>query len=323
MNIKKNIVYPVDNEIGTLSIPDKSVQLIISDPPYFEVKGAFDFVFKDLDDYLSFMERQAQQYKRLLADNGSLFIYGHAKKIAYVQVIFDKYFNLENNITWDVIDRQTKKGMAGYRSFAPVTERILFYSNEITSVNGECVFPVRDYLRAEIIRVRGQIDYREINEVLGTASNGGGIANSILSLNKTEPAMITEQQYIKLRGWLNGLQTPALGREYSALRKEFEDLRRFFDNLFGLTDVFRFSQEGHNAAKYEHETMKPEALTRALILTTTRPGDTVYIPFSGSGTECAMCVKENREFYGFDINEKHATEANNRVNIHKQIKTLF
>ena len=25
-------------------IPDKSIQLIIADPPYFEVKGSFDFV---------------------------------------------------------------------------------------------------------------------------------------------------------------------------------------------------------------------------------------------------------------------------------------
>ena len=27
-------------------IPDKSVQLIVIDPPYFEVKGDFDFVFE-------------------------------------------------------------------------------------------------------------------------------------------------------------------------------------------------------------------------------------------------------------------------------------
>src|ERR1017187_9806896 len=81
------------------SIPDKSVQLIIADPPYFEVKGDFDFIWKSFEDYLLDVERWAKECKRLLADNGTLFWWGHAKKIAYAQVIFDKYFNLENNIT--------------------------------------------------------------------------------------------------------------------------------------------------------------------------------------------------------------------------------
>ena len=47
---------------------------------------------------LLFVEKWAVECKRLLADNGTLFWYGHAKKIAYTQIIFDKYFNLENNI---------------------------------------------------------------------------------------------------------------------------------------------------------------------------------------------------------------------------------
>ena len=33
-------------------LPDKSVDLIIADPPYFEIKGDFDFVWKSFDDYL-------------------------------------------------------------------------------------------------------------------------------------------------------------------------------------------------------------------------------------------------------------------------------
>lgn len=309
----------IDNRIYSREIPDKSLPAIISDPPYFETKGDFDFIFKDFAQYLEFMEEQAHQYKRILADNGSLFVYGHAKKIAYVQVIFDKYFNLENNITWKVIDRQSKKGMDGFRSFAPVTERILFYSNEIVSVNGNCVFPVRDYIRSEIIRVKGRISPKEINTVLGTATNGGGVASAILSLDKTEPSMITEDQYMKLRAWLNdGLQ-----RDYVALREEYENLRRFFHNVMGLTDVWEFSQEAHITGKYDHPTQKPETLSRAMILTTTRPGDTVYIPFGGSGTEGAMCLKEKRNFLGCDTDPEHVKTANDRCKVIEQKPYLF
>ena len=33
-------------------IPDKSVQLIFADPPYYKVKGDFDFIWKTFDEYL-------------------------------------------------------------------------------------------------------------------------------------------------------------------------------------------------------------------------------------------------------------------------------
>jgi site-specific DNA-methyltransferase (adenine-specific) len=85
----------------TNQLEDKSVQLIIADPPYFEVKGEFDFVWNSFDDYLNDVEKWAIECKRVLADNGTLFWYGDAKKIAYAQIIFDKYFNLLNNIVWE------------------------------------------------------------------------------------------------------------------------------------------------------------------------------------------------------------------------------
>ena len=45
-------------------LPDKSVQLIIADPPYFEVKGSFDFVWKSFEEYLIDVEKWAIECKR-------------------------------------------------------------------------------------------------------------------------------------------------------------------------------------------------------------------------------------------------------------------
>ena len=67
-----------------------------------------------------------------------------------------------------------------------------------------------------------------------------------------------------------------------------------------------------NTAKYDHDTVKPETLTRALILTCSRKDDLVVIPFAGSGTECAMAKKENRKYIGFDIEKKYVDMSNNR-----------
>ena len=132
--MKINKVYHKDWMLNDL--PDKCANLILADPPYFEVKGEFDFIWKSFDDYLKDVEKWAIECKRLLANNGTLFWYGHAKKIAYAQIIFDKYFNLENNIAIE-FNRQTKKGVELFRCFAPVSERLLMYSNESESTNLE------------------------------------------------------------------------------------------------------------------------------------------------------------------------------------------
>jgi site-specific DNA-methyltransferase (adenine-specific) len=113
-------------------LPDKSVNLIIADPPYFEIKGDFDFVWESFEDYLADVELWAKECKRLLTDNGVLFWWGHAKRIAYAQIIFDKYFNLENSLIWKKKDCQTLKNEPqAMRTYAPVTERLLMYSNEV------------------------------------------------------------------------------------------------------------------------------------------------------------------------------------------------
>ena len=43
-------------------LPDKSVQLIIADPPYYKVKGEFDFIWKSFADYLADVEKWATQH---------------------------------------------------------------------------------------------------------------------------------------------------------------------------------------------------------------------------------------------------------------------
>ena len=39
------------------TLPDKCANLIIADPPYFEVKGAFDFIWSDMKAYLQDVEK--------------------------------------------------------------------------------------------------------------------------------------------------------------------------------------------------------------------------------------------------------------------------
>ena len=307
------------------NLPDKCANLIIADPPYYKVKGEFDFIWKSFDDYLIDVEKWAIECKRLLADNGTLFWYGDAKNIAYAQIIFDKHFNLLNSLVWENTNdhKQQIRFNTDLRTFAPLTERLLMYSNETYNLT-QCVYHIRDYIRAEITKAKGKIVLKEVNEALGTATNGGGVASACLSLDKAEPTMLTKEMYEKLQKWCCPYlrkEYEVLRKEYEVLRKEYEVLRRPFNNERFYGDVIRMPN--YETSRYNHDTIKPEKLTRELILTCSRKNDLVVVPFAGSGTECAMSAKENRNFIGFDIEEKYVKIANERIKNHANQTKLF
>jgi DNA modification methylase len=323
--MKLNKVHNID--FLNNDLPDKCANLIIADPPYYKVKGDFDFIWKTFDDYLADVEKWAIECKRILADNGTLLWYGDAKNIAYAQIIFDKYFNLLSNVTCNIFDRQTNKiRIEDARTFISTTERILMYSNETYNLT-QCVYHIRDYIRAEITKAKGKVILKQVNEALGTATNGGGVASACLSLDKEEPTMLTKEMYQKLQNWCK----PYLTKDYEDLRKDYEDLRKDYEDLrrpFNPTekykmDVLRVSQEGHITGKYDHDTVKPEKLTRILITTCSRENDLVVVPFAGSGTECAMSAKEKRPFIGYEITEKHAKMSQKRADKILSEPTMF
>lgn len=319
----KNKVHNIDflqNEL-----PDKCADLIIADPPYFEVKGEFDFIWDSFESYLQDVEKWANECKRILKDNGSLFWYGDRRNIAYSQVILDKYLTFLNHIYWQKAEKSFTEKYDTLRSFyTRGFERILFYANEDDLNLTECIYHIRDYIRAEIEKAKGKVILKHVNEALGTATNGGGVASACLSLDKTEPTMITEEMYKRLQDWCAPHMAKPyteLREDYEQLRAEYEESRRPFNNTWDLSDHWRFTIG--NANEFEHDTVKPEKMTRVMIQTTTKKGGLIVIPFAGSGTECAMAIKEGREFVGFEIDPKHCQDANARVRPLLDQKTLF
>ena len=299
----------------TNTLADKSVQLIIADPPYFEVKGSFDFIWSSFDAYLLDVEKWAKECKRLLADNGTLFWWGHAKKIAYAQIILDRYFNLENSLVWQKKQCRAMRGEPeAMRTFAPVTERCLMYSNEILMTGLEVIKldienfqPLRQYSKMVLDFIG--INLKQINIKLGHRK-----AEHFFYWNSTQWELETPETYAQLIE-VFGIDKMPQFKEYEALRQEYEALRRPFTQTKLQTDVLLYSQESHITKEYDHDTKKPETLTRQLILTCSRPNDLVFVPFAGSGTECAMAVKEGRQCIGYDIEQKYVDMSNKRIKI--------
>ena len=318
-------------------LADKSVQLIIADPPYYKVKGEFDFIWKTFDDYLKDVERWAIECKRVLADNGTLYWYGDAKNIAYAQIIFDKHFNLLNSLVWENTNnhKQQIRFNTDLRTFAPLTERLLMYEQRGQKTGGELIFeqflkpknPFSKYLKIEFKNAK--VTNKEIAKLFPSRTGGltGCVSNWLNGDN-----VITEEQYLKVRDYLNNkyllkpyeelkAEYEELKAEYEELKAEYEELRRPFNNERFYGDVIRMPN--YETGNHEHDTPKPEKLTRELILISSRPNDLILVPFAGSGTECAMAIKENRNFIGFEINEKHVNYGNKRADNIKAQPSLF
>jgi site-specific DNA-methyltransferase (adenine-specific) len=324
MNTVHNIDF-LNNDL-----PDKCANLIIADPPYYKVKGDFDFIWNSFEDYLVDVEKWAIECKRILADNGTLLWYGDAKNIAYAQIIFDKHFNLLNSIVWENTNdhKQQIRFNEDLRTFAPLTERILMYEQRGQKTGGELIFeqflkpknPFSKYLKIEFKTAK--VTNKEIAKLFPSRTGGltGCVSNWLNGDN-----VITEEQYLKIKEYLNNnfLLKPyeELKAEYEELKAEYEELRRPFYNSLHLGDVIRLPN--YETSDYDHDTIKPEKLTRILITTCSRENDLVVVPFAGSGTECAMSAKEKRPFVGYEITGKHAKMSQERANKILKEPTLF
>ena len=63
----------------------------------------------------------------------------------------------------------------------------------------------------------------------------------------------------------------------------------------------------------DHPAIYPRALANTLLLTFTKPGDTILEPFSGSGTTALCAVAFERNFIAFDLEQNYVDLGNKRL----------
>lgn len=306
-------------------LPNSCAKLIIADPPYFGVKGEFDFIWPTLADYLKDVEKWAAECSRILADNGTLLWWGHALKIAYSQIILDSYLQILNHIKWEKKDAQTKRSCpTALRRFAPVTEHLLMYQksehpsgNSQLHDDNQLFQPLKSFLdewlkntgltQSEVVKLLGSsathylgFSLRFKKQFMVPTPQKWELMNQIYPTGRTYQSFIEEYH--------------ALLKQYEPIRNRYESKRRHFHIDRIITDVMTWSQESHLTGKYRHPTQKPPGLTRMLICSTTKPGDLVVIPFAGSGTECEAAKVLKRNFVAFEIAQKYAELSQERAN---------
>lgn len=119
------------------SLPDSSVGLILTDPPYFRCKPyGWDRQWDKRDGFLDWLDTVAEQWARVLKPNGTLVCFaggnptGGATTAARVEVRLAERFNVVASCVWVKADAQgngahSKQHKACLRSHFPQTERAI------------------------------------------------------------------------------------------------------------------------------------------------------------------------------------------------------
>lgn len=124
-----NKLYTGDNLEIMREMPDASVDLIATDPPFNTGRdwGQFDDRWEGgLKGYLKFMEERAVEMHRLLKPTGSLYLHCDPTASHYLKVMLDGVFgidNFRNEIVWCY-----DKARPASRMYRRNHDAILFYT---------------------------------------------------------------------------------------------------------------------------------------------------------------------------------------------------
>lgn len=246
MNIKINNIYNMDCIEGLKLIQDKTIDTVITDPPYniadnskltkkgnkiINNKEAWGRDFKDnwktQEDYINWLLERTQIIYNKLKDNSSMLMF------------------LNRKTTGLIIDYLEKQGWK--------------YKNKLYFIKNNPLPHIR------------KNNYRSCVEECIWMSKGNGKVN-FLSQNKMKQI--------------------------------------FYGNI-------------GNTKETNHPTEKYEWMIVPLILRHTNENNIILDPFMGSGTTAISALKHNRNYIGFEIEEKYCKMATERVNNYNKQTKLF
>lgn len=247
------------------TMPAASVHLIFVDPPYFKVKAeAWDRQWDKPAGFLAWIGELADEWRRILAPNGSLYCCASPRMQARVECVIAERFEILNSIVWAkaaVLDagwhRQASK--ATLRGYFPTTERIIFaeqrgadsmamgesgYEAQCEKLRGSVFEPLRAYIvgefkRAGMLTTQGKI---AANVACGFSASAGGMAARHY-FSASQWWLPTPEHYAKLRTLLGPgfllRDHEELRRECDLLQVEYEEKRREYETLRAEYETLR------------------------------------------------------------------------------------
>jgi adenine-specific DNA-methyltransferase len=319
------------------TLPANSVDCVITDPPYFRVKGEeWDRQWDNPAAFIAWLSEVVAELARVLKPNGSLYLFASPRMAARVEVMVSEHLNPLNRIRWLKAEGWHKKAdKEAIRSYLSNWEEIIFaehhgadniakgeagYQAKCDELRGFIFEPLRAYLDGE--RIAAGIENSQINAAW-CAWKG---VNSTSQTQKWFSPSCFNPPTPSAYEWLRTLFSQLTGggayfrREYEDLRREYEDLRREYEDLrrpfnaspdTPYTDVWDFATVPTYTGKHPCE--KPQDMLEHMILTSTRPDAVILDCFMGIGTTGQAARRLGRGFIGIERDARYFARAEARL----------
>lgn len=308
----KSIVCQGDSIELLKLMPDNSVSLILTDPPYHSTKKdniTNDTSFDTDESFLDWMGLFFNEWKRVLRPNGSIFVYCSSVMSARLEVMMSKTFNVLSHVVWTKPNDPGFDGWKGkmkkeaLRQWYAHSERILFAEPAVEGNLKRTWFG--QFLRQK--RTEAGLSGHQLTELTGSygkVNHGGAVSNWETGRN-----IPSKEQYAKIVDVI--ISTGKVSE-----MPLYEDVIRPFEvNAFvEFTDVWNFSSVRPYPGKHPAE--KPLDMLEHCIRSTTFENDIVLDCFAGSGSTAIASLNLNRKTISFEIEVDWAETIVERIKNH-------
>lgn len=281
-------------------LPDRSVDLIILDPPYWKVVSeAWDFEWRTKNDYANWCAEWFKELARVSKLSGSLYLFGYLRNLVYLYPMISElgFLFRQELLVHKGIKALGGRATKGYKMFPNVTESLWFFIKDSKPF-------IKDFLKQQQKRLG--LSSLEINSRLGVKVNGGGVW-SLYTGNNILAQVPTREMWERLQ-------------EVLEFNLPHEEIAQTFNIEMGITDVW--SDIDFYAEERHHPTQKPIALIERIIRASSNPGMVVLDPFLGAGSTAIACKNLDRRFIGIEKDEKYVEIAKRRISNKDSILTL-
>ena len=306
-----NKIYNEDCLVGMKRIPDSSIDLIVTDPPYGTIKGLETDGWKKeganewdvvIDTKLLFDE-----YARILRDNGRAILFSQEPYTSSLRT-YNETYGIEFNYPMVWLKNNHANSFTAKKAPLSYFEDINVFTKKYSKNSYK---ELRDYFKRlqEFIG----LNLKEINKVMGNRR-----AEHTFYWNSYQFKLCTNETYVKLveRFKINEWED---FKTYEEL-KEY-DYKRTFNLPKGekfIPNILEFDKEND---RY-HPTQKPTDMIEYLINIYSNESDTVLDSCMGSGTTAIACINTNRKYIGFELDEGYYKASIERINNHIKDKQI-
>ena len=289
------------------NIPDGSVDLVLTDPPYGTMKGIDD---KHDWDIILPTKEMFEQLSRIVRQNGKVVLFSQEPYTSRIITSAIPSLPFSYRAIW--YKNVSGNSLMAKSAMVSRFEDVCIFSKLGHDYCGEN--PLREYFKL-VLDFIGAKSCKEINTKLGHRRAEHCFYVTGKENGSTQFSLCTEQTYQELI-CVFGIDKMQGFVPYSELRKVQDEYTAKYASVFNL---WQGGKSKSNVLEYKkdndgyHPTQKPVALLEDLIQTYSNERNTVLDFTAGSGSTGVACVKTNRHFIGIELDEGYFNIAKKRI----------